>query len=192
MSKIRIKGDTSGFVDLETSATGSNLSVIGNALKVDAINEKTSGNGVHIPGHFIQTVRSEYRTYTTTSSSAFVATGLTATITPKFSNSKILITLIVNGLFKNNNGQFIALSLYRGSSSNAVLDTSVGYNTAGDEINYGIHSNVYQHEDSPSTTSATTYTLYWRSSDAQTIGINNYNLLNGDSLSTITLQEIAQ
>ena len=30
MSKIRIKGDTSGFVDLEASATGSNLSIGGN------------------------------------------------------------------------------------------------------------------------------------------------------------------
>ena len=30
MSKIRIKGDTSGHVDLETSATGSNLSISGN------------------------------------------------------------------------------------------------------------------------------------------------------------------
>jgi len=161
-------------------------------IKVDTINEKTTGNGVLIPGHIIQTVRSEYRTYTTVASSSFSATGLTGTITPKFSNSKILITLFVNGLFKNNNGQFMALSLYKGTSSIAVLDTSVGYNTAGDEINYGIHTNCYQHEDSPSTTSATTYTLYWRSSDAGTIGINNYNLLNGDSLSTITLQEIAQ
>ena len=161
-------------------------------LKVDTINEKTTGNGVHIAGHVVQTVRSEYRTYTTLASSSFTATGLTGTITPKFSNSKILITLFVNGLFKNNNGQFIALSLYKGTSSIAVLDTSVGYNTANDEINYGIHTNCYQHEDSPSTTSATTYTLYWRSSDAGTIGINNYNLLNGDSLSTITLQEIAQ
>ena len=30
MSKIRIKGDTSGHVDLETSATGSNLSISSN------------------------------------------------------------------------------------------------------------------------------------------------------------------
>ena len=189
MSKIRIKGDTSGYIDLETNATGSDLSVTGNLSTTG--NLSVTGNSTHIPGHFIQTVRAEYRTYTTMASSAFAATGLTASITPKFSNSKILITLIVNGLFKNNNGQFIALSLYRGSSSIAVLDTSVGYNTANDEINYGIHSNVYQHEDSPATTSATTYTLYWRSSDAGTIGINNYNLLNGDSLSTITLQELA-
>ena len=161
-------------------------------LKVDTINEKTSGNGVAIPGHIIQTVRSEYRAYAAVASSSFSATGLTSTITPKFSNSKILITLIINGLFKNNSAQYMPLSLYKGTSSIAVLDTSVGYNTAGDQINYGIHSNVYQHEDSPSTTSATTYTLYWRSSDGNAIGINNYNLVNGDSLSTITLQEIAQ
>ena len=140
----------------------------------------------------MQTVRGEYRTYTTSTTTSFAATGLTAAITPKFSNSKILVTVIANGLFKNNTGQYILLSLYRGSSSIAVLDTSVGYNTAGDEINYGIHTNVYQHEDSPSTTNATGYTMYWRSSDGGTIGINNYNASNGDSLSTITLQEIAQ
>jgi len=151
-----------------------------------------SGQTVKSAGTIIQTVRSEYRTYTTLASSSFTATGLTGTITPKFSNSKILITLLINGLFKISNVHYIALSLYKASSSIAVLDTSVGYNTAGDEINYGIHSNCYQHEDSPSTTSATTYTLYWRSSDAGTIGINNYNVSNGDSLSTITLQEIAQ
>tara|TARA_B100000035_G_C20613326_1_gene384947 strand:- start:27 stop:518 length:492 start_codon:yes stop_codon:yes gene_type:complete len=160
-------------------------------LKVDTLQPATA-SAIHNAGTIVQTVRSEYRTYTTLASSSFTATGLTGTITPKFSNSKILITLLINGLFKTNNAQYIALSLYRASSSIAVLDTSVGYNTAGDEINYGIHSNCYQHEDSPSTTSATTYTLYWRSSDAGTIGINNYNVLNGDSLSTITLQEIAQ
>ena len=160
-------------------------------LKVDTLQPATA-SAIHNAGTIVQTVRSEYRNYVTLASSSFSATGLTGTITPKFSNSKILITLLINGLFKSNNGQYMALSLYKGTSSIAVLDTSVGYNTAGDEINYGIHSNCYQHEDSPSTTNATTYTLYWRSSDAGAIGINNYNLLNGDSLSTITLQEIAQ
>ena len=42
MSKIRIKGDTSGHVDLETSATGSNLSVSSN-LSVTGTTT-TSGN----------------------------------------------------------------------------------------------------------------------------------------------------
>ena len=150
-----------------------------------------SGHTLHAAGHIIQTLRSEYRTYVTITSTSFVATGVTGTITPKFSNSKILITPIINGLFNTSSTAHIQLRLYRASSSIAVLDTSIGYNSAGDEINYGIHSNCYQHEDSPSTTSATTYTVYWKVSTG-TGGINNYNALNGDSLSTITLQEIAQ
>ena len=174
------------FVNNLNTASGSTITVpTGKKLIV------TDEGALTAPGMILQTVRSEYRTYTTITSTSYVATGLTGTITPKFSNSKILITLLVNGLFNTGSAKFVSLSLYKASSSIAVLDTSVGYNTSGDEISYGIHSNCYQHEDSPSTTSATTYTLYWKTS-ANTAGINNYNALNGDSLSTITLQEIAQ
>ena len=144
-----------------------------------------------VAGHIIQTVRSEYRTYSTFDSTSFTATGLTGTITPKFSTSKILVTVIANGVFHNGSAKYLFLNLYRGSSSIASLDNGVGYNTSGDQINYGIHSNVYQHEDSPSTTSATTYTMYYKTSGS-TAGINNYNASNGDTLSTITLQEISQ
>lgn len=171
-------------------------------LKVNTINEKTTGNGIEIAhnlkgsgmaGHVIQTVRTEYRTYTNTQSTSYVSTGITATITPKFATSKILITPIIQGVFSTASQASIHFSLYKGSSSICVLGTSVGYNTAGDEINYGIHSNVYQHEDAPSTTSATTYTVYWKHTNGSyTAGLNNYNVLNGDSLSTMTLQEIAQ
>jgi len=161
-------------------------------LSVDTIQGKTTAGTVAFPsGVTIQTVRTEYRTYASITSTSFVATGLTGTITPKFSNSKILITVFINGMFNNGSAKFISLSLYKASSSIAVLDTAVGYNTASDEINYGIHSNVYQHEDSPSTTSATTYTVYWKTS-ASTAVINNWNSSTGDSLSTITLQEIKQ
>ena len=62
-------------------------------LKVDTINEKTSGNGVHIAGHVIQVVASE-KTDTSSASTTvptFTDTGLSCTITPKFNNSKILV-----------------------------------------------------------------------------------------------------
>ena len=79
MSKIRIKGDTSGYVDLETSATGSNLSITGNA--------------VHIPGHTLQTVfnTSPPTAYDTMSATSFAATNVDVSITPKYSNSKMII-----------------------------------------------------------------------------------------------------
>ena len=60
-------------------------------LKVDTINEKTSGNGVAIPGHVIQVVSNTYATETASGSSSYTDTGLAATITPKFATSKILV-----------------------------------------------------------------------------------------------------
>ena len=176
------------FVNNLNTASGTNITVpTGKKLIV------TDAGALTAPGMILQTVRSEFRTYTSFDSTSFANSGLTGTITPKFSSSKILVTVIANGIFHNGSAKYMFLNLYRGSSSIASLDNGVGYNTSGDEINYGIHSNVYQHEDSPSTTSATTYALYWKKSDTgQTAGINNYNSVNGSTLSTITLQEIAQ
>ena len=58
-------------------------------LYVDTINEKTSGNGVQIPGHVVQV---QYRAvantgFSTTSSSMVDLTNWYVDITPKFSNS---------------------------------------------------------------------------------------------------------
>ena len=41
-------------------------------LKVDTINEKTSGNGVYIPGHVVQMKRVAVNTVTSTTSSSYV------------------------------------------------------------------------------------------------------------------------
>ena len=160
-------------------------------LKVDTINEKTSGNGVYVPNHTIQTVRTGYSTYANTTSTSFVATGLTATITPTSTSSKILIDVKMNGMYMSVVAGYIVLELYKGSSSIKRLSTTSGYRSSGDEPSYGVYTNCYDYLDSPSTTSATTYTVYWKASSG-TAYINNYNLLNGDSLSSITRMEIAQ
>ena len=162
-------------------------------LKVDTINEKTSGNGVYIPNHTIQTVRTGYNTYTSSTSTSLVATGLTATITPTSTSSKILINVKMNGMYMSGQAYYIVLELYRGSSSIKRLGTTAGYRSAGDEPSYGVYSNVFDYSDSPSTTSATTYTVYWQNNNATpTAYLNNYNILNGDTESSITLTEIAQ
>jgi hypothetical protein len=49
------------------------------------------------------------------------------------------------------------------------------------------------HVDSPSTTSATTYAIYWaKLSGAGTLYFNNYGTANGDTRSWFTVEEIAQ
>ena len=55
-------------------------------LYVDNLVEKTSGNGVHIPGHILQVVQSTWgQVNSNITSSSFTATGHTVAITPKFS-----------------------------------------------------------------------------------------------------------
>ena len=61
-------------------------------LKVDTINEKTSGNGVHIPGHIVQMQTAQLAGNANVSTAtSYVDTGLTVNITPKFATSKIIV-----------------------------------------------------------------------------------------------------
>jgi hypothetical protein len=61
-------------------------------LNVDSITEKTTGNGVHIPGHVVQVVhRVGGDRVTTTTTNTWTAPNLDLSITPKFANSKILL-----------------------------------------------------------------------------------------------------
>ena len=60
-------------------------------LKVDTINEKTSGNGVQIAGHVIQVVQGSTNTSASGDTTTYTDTNLSATITPKSASSKILI-----------------------------------------------------------------------------------------------------
>ena len=165
MSKIRIKGDTSGYVDLETSATGSNLSVIGNALNVDTINEKPTGNGVSIPGHVIQTVfnTSPPTSYDTMSATSLAATNLDVTITPKSSTSKMLI--ICNVHVDTSTGSNVTLAIFKDGTILTPKSDSGDYNGHS----YFNHLNgertllmqaVYATDANVGTTSAVNYKLY--------------------------------
>ena len=61
-------------------------------LFVDTINEKTSGNGIAIPGHVVQMQSNTVTGNGNSSNSAsYIDTGLSVNITPKFSTSKILV-----------------------------------------------------------------------------------------------------
>ena len=60
-------------------------------LKVDTINEKTSGNGVTIPGHVIQAVTATF-SGASTGSTSLVAMATCGSITTTVANSKLLVT----------------------------------------------------------------------------------------------------
>ena len=123
-------------------------------------------------------------------------TGTTATITPKFSSSKILVTFDQSFFWQTNAGgeNGCGIRIYRG---NTAITTNSGYSgfyiNTGNADNNRVHT--YQHGqklDSPNTTSAVTYNLYgyfWTSDWTQLQ--YQYNDGNDESPSTITLMEIS-
>jgi hypothetical protein len=146
-----------------------------------------SGSGTQAAqSKVLQVVNAAYSTQISTSTSTYVDTGLTATITPLFTTSKILILISLQGAGKDTNSTIINLRLLNGASVISTYTTgSVGY-TGTSAANY-VGGNAYNYLDSPATTSSVTYKVQFCS------GNNNaaVTLQNASSISTITLMEIA-
>ena len=148
-------------------------------------------------GHAIQTVYSEYETYGSSTSTSAFSIPVTATITPKFSTSKILVQVSLNGMYSSGTGRHCIQELYKdiggaGASSVHRFQSTMGYTTAGDEAHYGTYSNSYHYYETAGSTSSIVYQIYLLQSGAGTVFWNNYNALNGDTKSTMVLQEIKQ
>ena len=142
-------------------------------------------------GVVLQVVNATYSTPVFSQTSTYVDTGLTATITPKFSTSKILVIANVSGVYKSSSNTAATTRLVRGSTSILLIDDIAGYTNNTNTIGLGSISTNYL--DSPATTSATTYKVQFASdNNTGTIYVqNNFNISAG-STSTITLMEIAQ
>jgi hypothetical protein len=180
--------DTSGVLQLQTAGT--------TALTVDASQNTTlagtlttSSRGIakaSMPaGSVLQVVNANYSTQTSNSTSTAADTGLSATITPTSTTSKILVIVDQGGCGKQTSDTAITVNLLRGSTPLGNLGQVVAY-TGTTAINaIGTTSATYL--DSPATTSATTYKtqfLSWQNNASVFVQFQS-------STSTITLMEIA-
>ena len=174
-----------------TSGSNANKVIIPSGQTLDA------SNGFVAPaGSVIQTIYSEYSTYGSSTSTSFFAMPLSATITPKFSNSKILVTVSLNGIYISGTGRVVTQELYKridGGSASSVhrFNSTAGYVSTGDEPSYGTYTNSYNYMETAGSTSSLLYQIYLQQNSSGTVFWNNYNVLNGDTKSTIVLQEIA-
>jgi hypothetical protein len=135
-------------------------------------------------GSVLQVVNATYSTETTSSSSTLADTGLTATITPTSTTSKILVLVSQVGVRKSGS-TYVGLRLLRNSSSILSFAESSGF--TGGSVDNGIGTDSVCYLDSPATTSATTYKTQFKNTPASgTV----YVQVNGMT-STITLMEIA-
>jgi len=169
-SGLTFSSDTSGSIAFQSN--GSNVATIQPA-------------GFSYPGAVIQVVQAIYATQVTTTSTSYVTTGLSASITPKFATSRILIT--VSNVGRAASSGDCNWTVFRGTVAGTNLASSgyfiYGTATAGSTTVVMPFSINYL--DSPATTSATTYTLGFKSSGV------SVNSQHADSTATITLMEVA-
>ena len=162
-------------------------------LKVDTIqtndgsgtialqNQLSGMTNLSLPtGSVLQVVYGSNLTQTTSTSNSYVSTGITATITPTSTSSKILVLTKMTA--RGTASTDVNTKIYKNSSAISGM-ASTKYNNQASEPSDLVDTYL----DSPSTTSATTYTLHAQSSvNGQTITIKA-----GNTRGSITLMEIA-
>jgi hypothetical protein len=135
----------------------------------------------------LQVVQGTYSSPAVSSSTTYADTGLSATITPQSSTSKILVLVhqASCGKVAGNTQTHMYLQLLRNSTSVIVFDGSATYTNSSADNYIGTVSTAYL--DSPATTSAITYKTQFR---------NNVNAASvavqvNSTTSTITLLEVS-
>jgi hypothetical protein len=111
-------------------------------------------------GSVLQVVTATTTSEFSSSSSSWVTTGFSASITPTTATSKILITYGANCRIPSTAGALIQSTIYRGGS-NIAPTTGRGFTQLQAASANQIDSAQYAtYLDSPATTSSTTYTVY--------------------------------
>lgn len=134
----------------------------------DYLSQSQDGNSYLGAFGVLQIIESTNDTTLRSSTSTTPAdSGLTLTITPKKSTSKILCLYFIQS-YTNASTTGMGIRLVRGSTT-LVSDIDNSYGTAS-----GVATNAaFFYLDSPATTSATTYKIqYWRNQGAGTVYMN--------------------
>ena len=153
-------------------------------------------------GKVLQVVQGKFDTHVSSNAADWVATGLESAITPSATSSKVFISITCGAI---GGSKTTAFRIWKDSShlnaSSGITGgnrENVAFRTLIDNDNNHASCGGYNYLDSPSTTSATTYKLYWKSQNSSTSSFN-YALGNDDvshsygslTTATITLMEIA-
>tara|TARA_Y100000033_G_C2722651_1_gene99121 strand:+ start:76 stop:543 length:468 start_codon:yes stop_codon:yes gene_type:complete len=143
-------------------------------LKVDTINEKTSGNGVYIPGHVIQFLSMRTDGSRSTTSTSLSDTGLTLTITPKSTSSKIMVIANMYEVYKAAANTSAMFAINRGGT---IVGDHQGSTQAYTDTSEYENVNIL-YVDEPSTTSAIEYKIQYKSSNGNQVYVNGDNTQN--------------
>ena len=181
---LRLNGSTSGYSELEAPAVAGDqtFTLPGTGGTLDRLNRA---------GNILQVVNSVYTSSNdSSSSSTYADTGISASITPTLSSSKILIIVDVAGCEKLTNDAYLKLKLLRGSTDLIEFENKGGYTATSARVSFGSCSANYL--DSPATTASITYKVQFASGYNNALVIINGTPGGGATASsTITLLEVA-
>lgn len=181
---IVLVGSTSGSITLQEPAVAGST-----VLSLPAVTGTILTDTAPKAGNVIQVVSATNSTEISSSSSTFSDTGLSASITPTSSSSKILVLVNQNGCGKQTNNTYLFLRLLRNSTTISDIERVAGYTNSSNPNFFGSVSTCYL--DSPATTSSVTYKTQFASQGNNAIVFVGGSTGGITSMSTITLMEIA-
>ena len=191
MGQLKLSTASGGSITLDPTNTASNLTITVPAVTGTIITTASSGQSIPkaaLPtGSVLQVVQTNYAVAASSSSTSFVDTGLSASITPTSATSKILVLVSHGDCAVTQTGNGIKIVLFRNSTNLAASSNNQLYGqTVGAGFNIGATSSI-NYLDSPATTSSLTYkTQYAPQSSGSTAHVFRDGTMGG-----ITLMEIA-
>jgi len=130
-------------------------------------------------GKVLQVVSDSNTTSFSTSSTVYVATNLSVTITPSNTSSKVLINFSTGVMIQDGNADDYSYLLLKRNGTSLGDDIMGNYIKSTDNLRTNV---AFSYVDSPSSTSALTYTLYLAKQSAGTAVLQGFK--------TIIAQEI--
>jgi hypothetical protein len=139
-------------------------------------------------GKVLQVVSATYSTEQSSASASFITTGLSCAITPSAATSKVLVLYSIAGPRKTdgNLNTGMGMRLRRAGSDIQILGSDMLY-TASALTLYGTTASS-SYLDSPATTSATTYEVFFNNPNA--LGSVRVQTSGANSVSSMVLLEI--
>jgi hypothetical protein len=137
-------------------------------------------------GKVLQVVSANYATEWSSSSTTYTDTGLTATITPSATSSKILVLCNQNGCGKSQSNAGLRLHLYRDATKLADFGEDLGYTNTVENWNM-VGSASISYLDSPGAESAVVYKTQANNNSGAG---STVRVQNSETTSTLTLIEI--
>lgn len=183
---IVLQGSTSGSCTLQEQAVAGTT-----VLTLPTVSGTVLTDTSPKAGNVIQVVQATYSTEVNISSTSYVDSGLSASITPSSSSSKILvIASMAQDTYRQSNVVVLAFqNIVRTSTQITEKAGYFGGAVSADGYFYTVSNTTIVYLDSPATTSSTTYKVQAKLSATANAATIRYN--TNSSTSVLILMEIA-